>query len=98
MIESTDLVPPTYEHTQRMLFKQILNAVKLASAAALVLSLVALFLPAARTTALALLAGLVAIEFGLALASDRFMQQNRDRAGALFFLITTMLNGTLVAS
>lgn len=98
MIESTDFVLPTYEHTQRVLFKQILNAVKLASAAALVLSLVALFLPAARTTALALLAGLVAIEFGLALASDWFMQRNRNRAGALFFLITTMINGTLVAS
>jgi hypothetical protein len=61
MIGSTDLALPTYEHTQRLLFKQILDAVKLASAAALVLSLGALLLPSARAASLMLLAGLVTI-------------------------------------
>jgi anti-anti-sigma regulatory factor len=97
MIESTDSTFPTYEQTQHVLFKQILDAVKLAAAGALVLSLGALFLPAAQITSLLLLAGLVALQFGIVLISSQLMRRERARAGALFFMIMTMVNGTLVA-
>jgi anti-anti-sigma regulatory factor len=97
MIESADLALPTYEDTQRVLFKQVLDAVRLAAALVLVLSLGALLVPAAQTASLGLLAGLVALEFGIVLICGRLLRRAGARTSALFFMIGTMITGTLVA-
>jgi anti-anti-sigma regulatory factor len=97
MAETTNLTLPAYERAQQALFRQILNAVRLAVIVVLVLSLGGLAFPNMRTIPIGLLAVLLAIQFGVTEAGRWLMGKGRPRAAATLFVVLTLIVATAVA-
>jgi len=97
MIEAADTARAMYGQTQRALFEQILDAVRIAAAVVLIMSLGALFFPAMRAGPLVLLAGLVAVELGVTEASRWLVRRERASEGAVVFVFLTLIVAATVA-
>jgi rsbT co-antagonist protein RsbR len=97
MAESMDFALSTYKQAQQALLKQILDVVRLAVVVVLVLSLGGLIFPTIRVTPVVLLAVLLAIEFGVTELCRWLTRRDNARAGAITFVVMTMIVASLVA-